>query len=190
MLADRVGADYHEITDNSALSGWGPQWQRLSQFTSDIFKQYDYVMHHDADFIWSLDAPNPFELAEGNDLCAVPDLEENARRKRFKEIMNKTLKVDKPCLKHYKYFNSGLYITSRNFREQVTDMPDIIHKVRGHKWHDQDAINAAVVMYLDGNYKDLPRDFNYMFEGEKPSTIYGWHYGARYKSKFKKENHA
>jgi hypothetical protein len=106
--ADRIGADYVQITDDRYYPGAHPIMQKCGVFHSD-FDKWDNIVHFDSDLIVHHNTPNIFQVMDDSDrkfFCAKEDYKGFPRWKNyfnvgFFGIKRELLNAFKPIWKEY-----------------------------------------------------------------------------------------
>lgn len=120
--ADRIGADYIQITDDRYYPGGHPILQKCGIFHSD-FDQWDNIVHFDSDLIVHHNTPNIFEVMDASDkewFCVKEDYKGWVRWKDyfnvgFFGIKRPLIDKFKPIWKEYwdKHVNSKSRLTEQ-----------------------------------------------------------------------------
>lgn len=177
--ANRVGADYHCITemDNSYPH---PAFLRFSVF--EKFKEYDQILYVDADLFFHDLTPNIFELSQNHSKSAFMKVD-SARPE-----ISKSYQQFKKTSQTEIYYNSGLFLYKREFIDKFVDSNwrEVMEMYKNSRFMDQDALNYL----LRNNHQDICQ-VSYHWNGvmaiNKP--LFNVHYVGRAKSNWTIDKH-
>jgi len=168
--AQRMGANFLEVTDDHYFPGWSPTWQRMLMFL-DEYKDYDQIMYCDGDYGVHDLTPNllSWTSKQPETFFAVGDL---------------TNKLHKTVDKH---FNAGFYVIKKEAINTLRPYyREFMNKHTKSRYQDQDCLNDLLNVHKV-SFRELSRNWNGLFAVKRP--LFCIHYVSIRKMDFSFEEH-
>lgn len=163
--AQRMNADFLEITDDSNFPGWHPTWQRMSVFL-DNFNEYDQILYVDGDYAVHELTPNILEWSS----------------KRPETLFARLDNSNSDAKKMNNYFNAGMFIIKRDLINQLKPWyQEAMEQFKNHGLKDQTALNW-MMQKAEPNMCPLSHHWNGIFSRYHP--MFAVHYVGPGKVRF------
>ena len=173
--AERIGADYHCITESKMSH---PMWDRMRIFDGE-FTEYDQILYVDSDYFFHELTPNIFEWTQKqNELGFLVLDHQDQDKPKCEESKRRSMTT--------RYFNAGFFLFKREFMDRFPNWRDAHLKYINSQLRDQDAINFLIKDHLD-DIKILSRHWNGIMSVVEP--LFSIHYGGLRKTDWTEEKH-